>query len=102
MQETDAQTDQTPPPADDTGAAPQQAEPVTSDIPGEAAVTPPVQATPAQGESGLSEILAVDGLRQRGLELWAWTQENILTLNMLIQLGLLSSPSCRRSFSGRS
>ncbi|RFB05389.1 mechanosensitive ion channel family protein [Parvularcula marina] len=89
MQETDAQTDQTPPPANEADAAPQQAEPVTSDIPGEAAVTPPGQTPPAQGDSGLSEILAVDGLRQRGLELWAWTQENILTLNMLIQLGLL-------------
>lgn len=44
---------------------------------------------PALPESGLSEILAVDSLRERGLELWAWTQEHVLTLNMAIQFGLL-------------
>ncbi|ADM08922.1 hypothetical protein PB2503_04237 [Parvularcula bermudensis HTCC2503] len=51
-----------------------------------------VQAPPAgSGDDGsaIAEVLAVENLRDTGLELWEWILANVLTLNVLIQLVLL-------------
>lgn len=53
------------------------------------AVPAMMEDVPDQPESALSEILAVDSLREQGLEVWAWVQEHVLTVNAAIQLGLL-------------
>ncbi|MEM9233361.1 MAG: mechanosensitive ion channel domain-containing protein [Pseudomonadota bacterium] len=87
------QQDETPA---DTTSSPEPAEPVDPSLEGEVMPETPVNgtgdvATPAPDvpESGLSEIFAVEDLRARGLEAWAWVQDNILTFNSAIQLGLL-------------
>ncbi|WOI53353.1 mechanosensitive ion channel family protein [Parvularcula sp. LCG005] len=70
----------------------EEAQPIDQSLDGATPPDAPADVPPVVGEdspSGLADIFAMDSLKQRGLDIWLWIQEHVLTVNMGIQLALI-------------